>query len=330
MTGAASGVLRVSVLDVGEGDAIVVFLPGGRRALVVDAFDGERVVLALEKNAIDEIILFLSHSDKDHVDGVQYLLDNFRGHFLAFFYNDDRLNARLGSSYVERLRIFAQATREQASRNEDVWSGDFNTNLNSDNRFPEIVTAPISLEVLHPTHDEQGSLRGTSTNEASGVLRIVYNFSDGETRTILLTGNVQLTGVSCLLYRFRNSRNRLRADVLKFPHHGAWPSGHPGISEFQEVEKLTLTDLLETVDPEIVVLSVGTENNHGHVRREVFDALRALRSRKLRIKRFVCTQITRTCLRSGRSQRRGGVRRRRRSPHRRRSAGPHRSRPRGA
>ena len=102
-------IFGVRVLDVGQGDAIVVFLPGQRRALVVDAYDGERVVSTLEENAIEEIVLFLSHSDQDHVEGVQYVLDNFRGRFLAFFYNKDRLNARLGSSYVGRLRNLAQS-----------------------------------------------------------------------------------------------------------------------------------------------------------------------------------------------------------------------------
>src|SRR5262249_32870539 len=120
----------------------------------------------------------------------------------------------------------------------------------------QIVTAPITLEVLHPTHDEQSSLIGTSTNEASGELTIDYTFGDGEKRSVLLTGDVQLTGVSCLLHRLRNSRDRLRADVLKFPHHGAWPSKYPNLGEFEGVERGTLTHLLEVVDPEIVVLSV--------------------------------------------------------------------------
>jgi hypothetical protein len=58
---------------------------------------------------------------------------------------------------------------------------------------------------------------------------------------------------------------------------------------------------LEAVDPEIVILSVGTENVHGHVRPEVFAALGARWGRKCGIKRFVCTQITRTCLRPAES-----------------------------
>ena len=74
-------------------------------------------------------------------------------------------------------------------RKEAVWSDDFNTNLNFDVRFSAgLVAAPVSLEVLHPTHDEQSSLLGTSTNEASGVIRMIYTFLDGDTRTVLLTG----------------------------------------------------------------------------------------------------------------------------------------------
>ena len=146
--------------------------PGVRRRRL----DGGRVVRALEDNAIDELVLFLSHSDQDHVEGVQYVLQNFGGRFLALLYNRDRLNARPRSSYVKLLRTLAEATRDQATRNEDVWSGDFNSGLNFDIRFPELIPSPVSLEVLHPTHDEQGNLLGTSTNEASGVLRLVYTF----------------------------------------------------------------------------------------------------------------------------------------------------------
>jgi|GEM_PF-4304322 len=298
MTATSAGTLRVRVLNVGQGDAVVVFLPESPRALVVDAFESERVLRALEENAIAEIVLFLSHSDKDHVDGVQYLLDNFRGRVVAFLYNRDRLNAVLGGRYVELLRSLARATREQATRNESVWSSDFNTNLNADARFCWLVTAPVSLDVLHPTHDEQSSLLGTSTNEASGVLRIAFTFSDGTTRSVLLTGDVQLTGVSCLLHRFHNFGDRLRADVLKFPHHGAWPANYPAINQFPGVEKRTLTKFLEAVDPKIVILSVGMENKHGHVRKEAFEALLALRRHHLRLTRLVCTQITPTCLRS--------------------------------
>jgi competence protein ComEC len=97
MTAAPSGVLRLRVLDVGEGDAILLILPGGKRAIVVDAFDGDRVVDALEEEGVDEVILFLSHSDNDHILGVPYLLDNFTGDFIAFFYNRDRIDASLRS-----------------------------------------------------------------------------------------------------------------------------------------------------------------------------------------------------------------------------------------
>ena len=85
MSTVSPDVLRLKVLDVGEGDTIVLILPGGVRAIVVDAFVGSRVVDTLEDEGVDEVILFLTHSDEDHVKEMQYIIDNFAGTFLAFF-----------------------------------------------------------------------------------------------------------------------------------------------------------------------------------------------------------------------------------------------------
>ena len=78
----------------GEGDTIILILPGGTRTIVVDAFAGSRVVDTLEEEGVDEVILFLTHSDEDHVKEIQYIIDNFAGNFLAFFYNRDRSAGR--------------------------------------------------------------------------------------------------------------------------------------------------------------------------------------------------------------------------------------------
>ena len=61
MSAAHPGVLRLRVLNVGEGDAIILLLPDSTRAIVVDAFLGERVVEVLEEEGVEEVILFLSH-----------------------------------------------------------------------------------------------------------------------------------------------------------------------------------------------------------------------------------------------------------------------------
>jgi beta-lactamase superfamily II metal-dependent hydrolase len=295
MTVAPPNVLRLKVLDVGEGDAIVMFLPNCRRAFVVDAFDGQKVVDALESEGVDEVVLFLSHSDRDHVMGVCELLDKFPGGFIAFFYNRDRLNATLTSEYRAVLQALAKATRATASS----YSADFNTNLNSDRRFAGLVHAPVSIEVLHPTHSEQSSLVGTSTNEPAGVLRVVYTDIEGRSWAVLLAADVQLTGISCMMHRLSNTPTKLQANILKFPHHGAWPTDYPGISQFPGMPRREMADFLDAVDPQFALLSVAYGNQHGHVYAEVFAALRDLANRSKRLRRILCTQFTDTCLRPG-------------------------------
>src|ERR1700722_13184439 len=142
MSAAPPGVLRLKVLDVGQGDAIVLLLPNCARAIVVDAFDGDRVVETLEEEGVDELILFLSHSDYDHIAGVLYLLDNFRGTFVAFFYNKDRINAGPRSRFRTTLQALASATRNSPT----PFSAEFNTNLHFDVRFPPLVQPPVFLE----------------------------------------------------------------------------------------------------------------------------------------------------------------------------------------
>ncbi|MCI0460147.1 MAG: hypothetical protein L0Z62_24610 [Gemmataceae bacterium] len=269
-----------------------MLLPDSNKALVVDAFDGIRVVELLEEEGVEEAILFLSHSDNDHVAGVVELLDNFQGDFVAFFYNRDRIDASLRSRYRTTLLALGAATRGFSI----PFSGEFNTNLNDMGRFRALIAPPVSLEVLHPEHHEQSSFLGTTTNEGAGVLKVTYTNAAGDSWAILLAADIQLMGISCMMHRFRNDPAKLRANVLKFPHHGAWPTGYPAVSQFPSVPRRTMTDFLEAVDPQYVALSVGFGNPHGHVRSEVFAALTDLVNRKKKLRRILCTQFTDTCL----------------------------------
>jgi competence protein ComEC len=297
MSATPSGVLRLRVLEVGEGDGILLILPGGNRAIVVDAFSGERVVEVLEEEGVDEVILFLSHSDNDHILGVPYLLDNFRGDFVAFFYNRDRIDASLSSRYRTTLLAMSRATQEMAVRSAaPPVSGEFNTNLNDMGRFHALFTPPVSVEVLHPAHHEQSSFIGTTTNDGAGVLRVTVTGSGAEQWHVLLAADVQLMGLSCMRYRFRSDLTKLQANVLKFPHHGAWPTSYEAVSQFSGVARRTMDEFLEAVNPQYVVLSVGYDNPHGHVKADVFTALRNLSAKNKRLLRVVCTEFTDTCL----------------------------------
>ena len=93
----------------------------------------------------------------------------------------------------------------------------------------------------------------------------------------------------------RGDEGPVRADVLKFPHHGAWPEQWPGIS-FVGVPKKDLADFIRAVGPTAVVLSAGFSNAYGHVRPEVFELLRSYHAETQRLSSLKCTQFTPTCL----------------------------------
>ena len=73
--------LRVSFLDVGQGDAILVRAPNGAE-LLIDAGPDQAVIeqLGQEKGFFDRTIdmILATHSDKDHIGGFSYVLDRYK------------------------------------------------------------------------------------------------------------------------------------------------------------------------------------------------------------------------------------------------------------
>ena len=287
--------VRVRVLNVGQGDAIVGTLPDSDRAFVVDVYDADRVLDFLAEEGISEVVLFLSHSDKDHTAGASDFLAEFprNGRILGILYNHDRLNARKDSEYVRLTRLIGEFSRSARRTDPNYLYTNFNTNLNRHRPFLSLFPGRCSLRVLHPEQADQSSLIGQDTNETAGVLMVESRTGQGESQRMLLPADVQLTGISLMLDR--EPDQSLQADVLKFPHHGAWPEEWPGIS-FVGVEKRTLQDFLAAVSPSTVIISAGFENQHGHVRQEVFQLLETYHGETGRLSAVKCTQFTATCL----------------------------------
>ena len=73
--------LRVHVLDVGQGDSILIISPEGKTVLV-DAGDeknGKRVVEALRLNGVQQLDYFIAtHSHPDHIGGAAEVFGNFK------------------------------------------------------------------------------------------------------------------------------------------------------------------------------------------------------------------------------------------------------------
>jgi competence protein ComEC len=111
-----------------------------------------------------------------------------------------------------------------------------------------IVFGDVYFEVLFPG-ENLSEIK--DKNDTSIVIRVVY----GE-HEVLLTGDASKKVERFLVSKYGES---LQSDILKLGHHGSKTS----------TDKL----FLETVSPEVVVVSAGIDNRYGHPHQEVTDVV---------------------------------------------------------
>ena len=232
------GRLHVWMLDVGQGEALYIEFPNGQNLLLdgggyfKDALDvGARVVgdFLWDRGVGTIDYLAVTHSDQDHIDGVESVLEAFDiGHFLARPDGSaDRRYARLTSRATVRgvpLKPFGAG---------EVL------------RVGEVV-----LKNLHPDeafNREVGRTgRGRLNNDRSWVILLEYRRF-----RMLLTGDITEKAERWLVGRGAD----LRAQVLKAPHHGSRTSSS--------------AEFLDAVKPREVLVSSGFANYFHHPHADV-------------------------------------------------------------
>jgi len=191
---------RFSMLDVGQGQALLIEAPGGKRWLVdaggslSETFDLGQAVLAPALTwgrapALDGAVM--SHEDRDHTGGFVYLLRAFRLGVLA------------GNGALPKERDFREALAASKITPE-VWQAGKRIELGGG----------LVLEVLSPAEDS-----GLRANDASLVARLVWRGHG----LAILPGDAGRKPLDALAA----SGSDLRADVLVAPHHGSKASLSP-------------------------------------------------------------------------------------------------------
>jgi competence protein ComEC len=193
-----SSALTIDVLDVGQGDAILLTTPGGRQVLVDGGPSGLR--LARELGAVMPYwdrsveLVIISHPQEDHIGGLPALAARYTlGPVVS---NGDRNESTTGDlvdrSFSQRAVVAAAGDRFEIDG--------------------------VSFEVLWPRGDSAG--RTGELNDRSLVLLVGYAGVQ-----MLLTGDIEASAQRQLL-----ARGLAPVDVLKVPHHGARTSDRAFLS----------------------------------------------------------------------------------------------------
>ncbi|MCY4576200.1 MAG: ComEC/Rec2 family competence protein [Chloroflexi bacterium] len=231
--------LTVHVLDVGQGDSILIESPTGRRVLIDGGPDGALLQRRLAEHLpwwsrrIDVVIL--THPSADHLIGLTETL----GRYDVGFVMDPQLES--GTVYG---RQWAAALKE--STDLTVVRAERGTTLD--------LGGGAHLELVHPPPDRPFDA-ATEHDDNSVVAKLSY-----EDVSFLFAADIYRPGEEFLL----DSGVDLHATVLKVAHQG---SRYSSSEEF-----------LEAVSPRVAVITAGEGNRFGHPHPETIERLESLPS----------------------------------------------------
>lgn len=191
--------LRVSFLDIGQGDAIFIDAPSGRQVLIdggpADGGILRRLpgVIPWYDRSIDVIIP--THPDADHIAGLIGVMSRYQVSYIV--HSDVAGDTATAQELVASMhREGAKDVAAQRGQIIDLGKGAY-------------------LEVLSPDR----SVHGVATNDGCVVTRLVY----GKTAFMLSCDAPQ----SVEKYLVALDGKALKSDVLKAGHHGSRTSSAP-------------------------------------------------------------------------------------------------------
>lgn len=250
-----TGVARITILDVGQGDAILVEGSDGGRLLIDGGPDANRLLLALDARLppwdrrIDAIVL--SHPHEDHVAGLARLLDRYR---VRRVFEPGMRGP--GPGYAAWLaRLASRGAPERLG----LAAGD------------RLTVDEIALTVLWPV---RGDVPLEPTDGGTGInnVSIVLLGAIGD-RRFLLAGDVEEEIDPRLL-----AAGLPRLDLLKVAHHGS--------------RTATTQAFVAAVRPRIAVASAGTGNPYGHPTKQTIERLQAVGAQVYRTDRDGSVSVT--------------------------------------
>ena len=229
--------LTAHFINVGQGDAIYLELPGGENALIdggpSSSASGPLARFLSDRGVtrIDHVVL--THPHSDHFKGLSYVFSNLT---VGSFYDTRMNNTGASTDEVIREKAAAQgvAAYYPAPGDSYTW-GD-----------------GVQVKVFNGCPGPVASSNGDAINSCSITMKVSYGNS-----SILFTGDIEGEVEAALVSSFGE---QLRSGALKVPHHGSQYS--------------STAAFLKAVSPSKAFIEVG-KNSYGHPTQTALDRLLA-------------------------------------------------------
>ncbi|MBP1704411.1 MAG: putative Competence protein ComEC [Chloroflexi bacterium] len=220
------GQVHVMVLDVGQGDAILVETGRGGRVLIDGGPDPDRLLVELDRHIppwdrrLDLVIL--THPHEDHVAGLPLVVERYA------------VGRALDTGARGEGPGFAAWTAVLARRGVPTGRLLAGSAVGLDGVSLRAVWPDSTAVPTEPTDD------GSALNDSSIVI-----LGEAGGRRFLLAGDMEAAAEAIVV-----SRGLPRVDLLKVGHHGS--SGSSSAA------------LLDALRPRVAVISVAARNDYGH------------------------------------------------------------------
>ncbi|MGC4019402.1 MAG: DNA internalization-related competence protein ComEC/Rec2 [Muricomes sp.] len=236
------GEIKITMVDVGQGDGIYIKGPEGRNYFVdggssdVSSVGKYRIEPFLKSQGVAVLdYAFISHGDADHMNGMEELLEN------------QKMGIRIKTLVLPPEEVQDDKLRElaaKAARNQTRVAVMKAGNTLTEKNMKMTCMAPVP------------AYKGGAGNAASMVLALEFQEFD-----MLLTGDIEGEGEQLL----EESGELKKYDVLKAAHHGSKNS--------------TSETFLKQTKPAIAWISAGVGNQYKHPHKETLKRLEEAGSR---------------------------------------------------
>ena len=227
-TSAVTCTLEVSYLDVGQGDSAYIKVNG--YDILVDAgpkSDEDKLLAQLEEKNIDDFeMIIATHPHEDHIGGMKKVFDR---------YDVESFYMPKVSHTTKTFENMVNAVANEGIKIQQIKEG-MTFDLGNGAR----------IDVYSPMYESYEEF-----NDYSPIMKLTF----GETE-LIFTGDAEAHAETEVVAKYPDN---LKADVLKFGHHGSSTS--------------STEEFLQSVDPDYGIISCGAGNKYGHPHKETLQKI---------------------------------------------------------